>query len=84
VGSGRLHLGVIDTALVAELSFGVEDKHMRCRECSVSDRGLLGLAVVEVGEGELLHLGAELHVLEGVTQVGIAELIEPHGERVIG
>ena len=56
---------------------------MRRGQHAVGQGGLLRLAVVEVGEGEGLLLGPDLHVLERVAQVGVAQLVEPDGERVV-
>ena len=45
---------------------------------------LLGLAVVEVGIGVVVILRADFHFVERVAEIGIAELVQADGRRVVG
>ena len=74
---------VVDPADVAQLAVLIEQKHVRRGQHAVGERRLLRLAVVEVRKCEALVLGPQLHVLERIAQVGVAQLVEPHGQRVV-
>ena len=75
--------GVIDAADIAELPSRIENEDMRRREDAVGQSRLLRLAVIEIGERKLFLLRSELHLLERVAQVGVAQLIEADSVRVV-
>ncbi len=74
---------VVDAAREAQLPLPVEDEDVRGRHRTVLERHGLGLAVVEVGEHEAVLASADLHLVEGVAEVGVAELVETDGQRVV-
>jgi hypothetical protein len=79
---GRV-LAVVDAPHEAQPPLEVEDKDVR-RGCgSVAARDGLRLTVVEVREREAALLGADDHFLQRVAQVGVAQLVEPHGLGVV-
>ena len=82
-----LHLGgvvvVVDPPAEAELALAVEEKHVRRGDGAVGLGGGLRVAVVEEREIEVVVAGAELHVVQRVAEVGVAELVEPHGLGIV-
>ncbi len=84
VAFGRLDLAVVDAAFIAQLPAGIEDEHVGRRQAAIGMGSGLGVAVVEVGEFEAALFGADLHLLEAVGQVGVAQLVEPQRPRVVG
>src|SRR5439155_26431670 len=63
MGLHRLDIRVVDPAVVAQLAYTVEDKHLWRGQDAIGDRGLLRRAVVQVREAEVASLGPELHLL---------------------
>lgn len=70
VGFGQgFHLWVVvHAACVAELALLIEDVKMRCAEGAVGEGDFLRI-ISQIGEGEILFLGAGDHVLEGIEGV---------------
>ena len=82
LGLGRIFV-VVDPAAETQLAIAVEEKDVRRRDRAVCLRHRLRLAVVEIREVELVVAGADLHVVERVAKVGVAELVEPHRRRIV-
>ena len=75
---------VVDAAVVAKTPLVVENENVRRRERSVSGRHALRVAVEEIGKLVASTLGVQLHVFERIADVGIAELIQPYRQRIVG
>ena len=77
-------LGVIDAPLEAEFAIFVVDEDVGSGDGTEDAGDFLGGAIVEVGEVEALVLGANLHVGQGVTDVGPGHFIQADGVGIVG
>ena len=81
---GRIAVaGVVETAGVAELPLAVEEEEVRRRHGTIGTGGGLGLAVVEVGKGELVARGVEFHLFERIAVERVTEFIEADGFGIV-
>ena len=83
-GDQRFAGVVVHAALVAEFALGVKNKKMRSRRGAISARNLLRLAVIQVGKIEMTIRRANLHLLERIAEIRIAQFVEADGVGTIG
>jgi hypothetical protein len=74
---------VVDTPLVAQLPFAVEDEDVRRHLRPVLMRHLLRVAFIQIWEVELPVLRMDFHAVERIVHFGVVQLARRHGHRSI-